>query len=200
MRESIETTGEQKGLYSYTLKEKYTLRPSSSIRLPFIQFNVKSRFYYKAMINIATTQYQGAFSKYYDLTPDQFMPAGIVTVYDNQLLVGQANLPDLPKNYKESITLGEDNDIRYVLNGNLTAKSNEDASIQTQTYQLDLQIINLKNKKVDAEIVLNGGTQLTLHDTTCKGATLNGNQLMLSTQLEQGEKRPCKFNLTARLN
>jgi len=200
LMETIQATGEQYGLYSYTLKDTYTLRPSSSIRLPFIDFNVKSRFYYKASINIDTAGYQGTFSKTYDLTPDQFMPAGILTIYDNELLVGQANLPDVPKNFTQTVTVGEDTDIRYVVYGNLTQQSDEKAPIQTQTYQIDLHIINLKNKKVNAHIALSGGIQLTLHNTTCNGAKSNGNQLILSTELQQGENRPCKFNLTTRLN
>jgi len=197
--ESIQPTGEQRGLYSYTLKDKYTLRPSSSVRLPFIDILLKYRFYYKALIDITTGQYQGVFSKYYDLTPDKFMPAGIISIYDNQLLVGQANLPDLPRNYKQTVTLGNDNDIRYSVNANLTAKSAVNASIATETYQIDVQIINLKNKKVDTQLVFNGGVQLILHDTTCNTAKVTENQLLFATQLEQGENRLCKFSFTITL-
>jgi hypothetical protein len=171
-----------------------------SVTLPFIDIAAKYRFYYKALINIAAQQYQGVFGKNYDLTSDQFMPAGIITIRDNQVLVGQANLPDVPKNYTQGISVGQDNDVRYLVNGNLTAQSDDKAPVSFETYELDVEIMNFKDKNVDAQLVFQGGVQITLHDTTCKAAKVNGNQLNLLVQLKQGENRPCKFNVTVRLS
>lgn len=195
----IHTEGEHEGLYSYSLKDKYTLRPSSSIRLPFIDVVAKYRFYYQASANIGTGQYQGVFEKTYDLTPDQFMPAGIITIRDNQVLVGQSNLPDVPKNYTQTISVGQDNDVRYLVKSNLTSKTDDKAPVSLETYELDVQVINLKDKHVDAELVFRAGVQMSLLDTTCKSVKVNGNQLNMLVQLEQGENRPCKLNVTVRL-
>jgi len=191
--------GEQKGLYSYTLSDNYILRPSSSIRLPFIDIIAKYRFYYKASTNIGTGQYQGVFDRNYDLTPDHFMPAGIITIRDNQVLVGQSNLPDVPANYTQTISVGQDNDVRYLVKSNLTSKSDDKAPISLETYEVDIQVMNFKNKNVDAHLVFSGGMQMTLLNTTCKSLKVNGNQLNLLVQLEQGENRPCKFNVQVRL-
>jgi hypothetical protein len=191
--------GEQQGLYSYSLNNKYTLRPSSSIRLPFIDIAAKYKFYYKASINIGTGTYQGVFGRYYDLTPDHFMPAGIITIRDNQVLIGQANLPDVPQNYTQTFSVGHDSDIRYLVKGNLKSKSDANASVSLETYELDVQVMNFKNKNIDAQFVLQGGVQITLLDTTCKSANVQGNQLYLSAQLEHGENRQCKVNITVRL-
>ncbi|CAF3979901.1 unnamed protein product, partial [Rotaria sp. Silwood2] len=122
--QQIQSDGEHKGLYSYSLNDQYTLRSSSSIRLPFIDIVAKYKFYYKAFTSISTAQYQGVFDRSYDLTPDQFMPAGIISIYDNRVLVGQSSLPDIPENYTQTISVGHDNDVRYVVNSNLTSKSN----------------------------------------------------------------------------
>lgn len=195
---SIESNGEQNGLYSYSLNDKYTLHSKSSVRLPFIDMAVKYRFYYTALINIDTEQDQGVFQRNYDLTPDHFIPAGIITIRDNNVLVGQSNLPDVPQNYTQTISVGQDNDIRYLVKGNLTSKSNDNASVSFETYQLDVHIMNFKNKKVDAQLVLQGGIQINLHQTTCNSAQVNGNQLNLPIQLEQGEHRICNFNVTVK--
>jgi len=196
----VQYHGEQKGLYSYLLNDKYTLRPSSSIRLPFIDIAPKCRFYYKASANIGAGQYQGVFQKTYDLTPDHFMPAGIITIRDNHVLVGQANIPDVPENYTQTIPIGQDNDIRYSVKGNLTSKSDDKALVQLETYELDVQIRNFKNNNVDAQFILNGGVQINLINSTCKPTTVNGNQLNLPFHLEKGQSRSCKFNITIRLN
>jgi hypothetical protein len=196
----VHANGEQKGLYSYSLTDNYNLRPSSSISLPFIDIIAKYRFYYKASANIGTGQYQGVFGKTYALTPDHFMPAGIITIRDNQVLVGQSNLPDVPANYTQTISVGQDNDVRYLVNGNLTSKSDDNGTIQLETYAVDIQVMNYKSKNVDAQLVFSAGVQITLIDSTCKFDKVNGNQLNLPVQLKQGETRLCKFNVTVRLS
>jgi hypothetical protein len=192
--------GEQKGLYSYVLSDKYTLRPSSSIRLPFIDIAATYQFYYKTLTNINTGMYQGVFEKNYDITPDHFMPAGIITVRDNQVLVGQAVLPDVPENYTQTFSVGQDNDVRYLIKSNMTSKSDDKAPVALETYSIDVQIKNFKNKNVNAQLVLQGGVQITLIDTTCNSVTVQGNQLNMPVQLEQGGDRQCKLNVTVRLN
>jgi len=193
---AIRTDGEHKGVYSYTLNDKYTLRPSSSIRLPFIDIVAKSRFYYKTSTSFSKGQYQGVFQKTYDLTPDQFMPGGIITIRDNRVLVGQANLPDVPANYTQTISVGQDNDVRYLVKGNLTSQSENEGIVLSQTYELDVQVMNFKDKPVGVELVVQENGQITLHNTNCNFVNVNGAQLNLAVQLQQGETRQCKFTAT----
>ncbi|CAF1510281.1 unnamed protein product, partial [Rotaria sordida] len=191
----IEANGEQKGVYSYILKDKYTLRPSSSIRLSFIDIAVKCHFYYKAYTGINTGMYEGTFTRTYAVTPDNFMPAGIITIRDNQLLVGQTMLPDVPKDYTQIFTVGQDNDVRYMVKGTLTSKTDVKAPIQLETYEIDVLIKNFKKKPIDAQLVLQSGIQITLLDTKCKDVNVQGNQLYLQVQLEQGGSRQCTFTV-----
>ncbi|CAF1494809.1 unnamed protein product [Rotaria sp. Silwood1] len=196
----IHMDGERSGMYSYSLNDKYTLRPSSSIRLPFIDIVAKYRFYYKALTSINTGVYQGVFERNYDITPDHFMPGGVITVRDNQVLVGQANLPDVPENYTETFSVGQDNDVRYMIKGNMTSKTDDNAPVSLETYEIDVHVKNFKNKNVDTQLVFQGGVQITLLDTTCKSVNVQGNQLNYPVQLVTGESRQCKFNVKVRLN
>ncbi|CAF3137575.1 unnamed protein product, partial [Rotaria sp. Silwood2] len=193
-------SGEQRGIYSYILNDKYTLRPSSSIRLPFIDIVAKYQFYYKSLASISTEMNQGIFERNYDITPDHFMPAGIVTVRDNQVLVGQAVLPDVPENYTQTFSVGQDSDVRYMIKSNMTSKSDDNATVSWETFEIDVQVKNFKNKNVNAQLVLQEGVQITLLETTCKSVSVQGNQLQLPVQLEQGENRQCKLKVTVRLN
>jgi len=196
----IQDAGEHNGLYSYALQDKYTLRPSSSIRLPFLDIAAKYRFYYNTIAGISTGQVQGVFQKNYDLTPDHFMPAGIITIRDKTVLVGQSNLPDVPENYTQTITVGSDNDVRYLIKGNLTAKTDDNATVSFETYELDVQVVNFKHTDVNGQLIFRGGVQVTLIDTNCKSVTVNGNELNLPIQLAQGENRQCKIIAKVRLN
>ncbi|CAF4084962.1 unnamed protein product [Rotaria sp. Silwood2] len=196
----IHASGEQRGIYSYILNDKYTLRPSSSIRLPFIDIVAKYQFYYKSLASISTEMNQGIFERNYDITPDHFMPAGIITVRDNQVLVGQAVLPDVPENYTQTFSVGQDSDVRYMIKSNMTSKSDDNATVSWETFEIDVQVKNFKNKNVNAQLVLQEGVQITLLETTCKSVSVQGNQLQLPVQLEQGENRQCKLKVTVRLN
>jgi hypothetical protein len=195
----IQINSEQKSLYSYSLNDKYTLRPLSSIRLSFIDITLKYQFYYKALTTISVGSYQNVFERNYDVTPDQFMPAGVITLRDNQLLVGQASLPDIPKNSTYTFSVGQDSDVRYLVKGNLTSKTDEKALVSLETYQLDVQIRNFKDKNISTQFVLQQGLQLDLISTTCKSINVQGNQLNLLAQLKQGENLQCKINVTVRL-
>lgn len=79
----------------YFLTTPYRLRPSSSVRLPLINIIPPSQFYYQAMINIRNGESQGVFQHYYEIISNQFLPAGIVTIRDHQILIGQSNLSDI---------------------------------------------------------------------------------------------------------
>ncbi|CAF1106767.1 unnamed protein product [Rotaria sordida] len=81
----------------------------------------------------------------------------------------------------------------------MTSKNDDNAIVALETYEPDVQVMNLKNKNVDAQLVFQGGVQIILLNTTCKSAKVNGNQLNLPIQLEQGENRSCKLNVTVRL-
>ncbi|CAF4219813.1 unnamed protein product [Rotaria sordida] len=123
------------------------------------------------------------------------MPAGIITIRDNQLLVGQTMLPDVPKDYTQIFTVGQDNDVRYMVKGTLTSKTDVKAPIQLETYEIDVLIKNFKKKPIDAQLVLQSGIQITLLDTKCKDVNVQGNQLYLQVQLEQGGSRQCTFTV-----
>lgn len=200
MLNSIHITGEHDGLYSYALNNKYTLRPSSSIRLPFLDIGAKYQFYYKITTGISSGTNQGVFERNYDITPDHFMPSGVITIHDNEILVGQAALPDVPENYTQTFTVGRDNDIRYLIKSNMTSKTDANATVQMETYSMDVQIRSFKVKSVDARLVLQGGVQVTVVDSTCGFGNVQGNELFIPVKLEQGESRECKFNLKVRLN
>ena len=188
--------GEERGFYYYVLKTKYSLRPSSSIRLPFIDINAECRFYYKTTANVGTGQYKGVFQRNYDVKSDQFVPAGILTIRDNKVLVGQSSLPDVPENYTQTVTIGQDNDIRYSINGNMTATSDDKAKIVWRTYSLDVTISNYKKKDVKGQLDFYGAIRTTIDQTNCTSAKVNSNLINLPFELKQGASSQCRLTVT----
>ncbi|CAF3570483.1 unnamed protein product [Rotaria sp. Silwood1] len=193
---SINFDGEQKGFYYYSLKDKYTLRPKSSIRLPFINVNLKCKFYYKTTTGISSGQYKGIFQRYYDLTSDQFLPAGILTIRDNQILMGQSNLPDVPTNYTQTVVLGQDNDVQYLIKGNVTASNKDTTTITWQTYELDMTIFNYKDKDVRGQLDFYGAFQTTINKTTCNSLKVDGTMINLPFQVTKNNNYHCRIIVT----
>jgi hypothetical protein len=194
--QSIQSTGEERGFYSYSLKTKYALRSSSSIRLPFITLNPKCNFYYKTTVSASTGQYKGVFTRTYDLTPNQFLPSGIITVRDDGVLIGQAILPDTPNNYTQTLTFGQDNDVRYTINGNQTAGSPNNANVTWRTYALNVTISNYKNKGVNGQLDFYGAIQTSINNTTCNSASVNANAIILPFNIKANANYKCQLTVT----
>jgi hypothetical protein len=193
---TIQLSGEEKGFYFYSLTKNYVLRSSSSIRLPFITLNPKCQFYYKTTVGASTGQYQGVFTRTYDITPEQFVPSGVITVRDNGVLLGQANLPDTPDNYTQTLTFGQDNDVRYTINGNQTAGSPNNANITWRTYVLAIKISNYKDKSVNGQLDISGAIKTSINSTTCGSAGINANTIILPFNINANGKYKCQLTVT----
>lgn len=195
---TIQFDGEQKGFYFYSLKTSYLLRSSSSIRLPYITTNPKCQFYYQAFTGINAGKYSGVFQRTYELTPNQFIPGGILTVRDNKVLIGQSNLPDVPENFTQTLSFGSDNDVRYSINGNQTGLSDENVKIPWRSYQLDITVSNFKNKPIRGQLNFYGATQTKIDKTTCKSTKLDGTSINYSFDLKANANQQCQLSVTLR--
>ncbi|CAF3349129.1 unnamed protein product [Rotaria socialis] len=193
---SIQADGEQKGFYFYSLKDSYTLHPKSSIRLPFIAVNLKCKFYYTATTSVSSGEYIGAFQRHYDITSDKFLPAGTLTIRDNEVFIGQSSLPDVPANYTQKITQGEDNDVQYVIKGAVTASNRTATTITWQTYELRVKISNYKNRDVSGQLDFYGASQTIIEKTTCNSTSIDGNLINLSFQVKKNSNYQCRITAT----
>ena len=193
---SIEFSGEERGFYFYSLKTNYKLRPSSTIRMPFVEINPICKFYYKTSTNIGSGQYKGVFQRNYDFQPDKFVPAGVFTIRDQKVLIGQSNVPDVPENFTHTIVIGQDNDVRYSVNGNLIASNEEKAKVIWRTFELDVTISNFKSKPVRGQLDFFGAIQTNIDHTTCDGLKVKANSINLPFELNSGENTVCRFTVT----
>jgi len=194
----IQSEGEERGFYFYSLKTDYKLRPSSSIRLPFIEVESQCRFYYKTSTNIGNGVYKGVFQRNYDIKPNKFLPAGVLTIRDDQILVGQSNLPDTPENFTQTVVIGQDNDVRYNIKGNVTASSEDKAKQVWRTYELDVTISNYKNKPIRGQLDFYGAIRTNIDDTSCSTVKLDATTINLPFELAEGETSRCQITVTLR--
>lgn len=193
---SIELMKEEKGFYIYSLKQPYRLRPLSMVRIPLVQLIPQCQFYYRATVSIHQGENNGVFQGYYQLIPDVFLPAGIVTIRDEQILIGQTKLPDIPRNSSHKIIFGKVTDIRYSIRTNLISSNMMKNKIMSRTFALNITISNFKEKSVDIQLEFHGTNQMILHETTCSFGPIHGNTFVLFTQLIAKERSQCQLNIT----
>lgn len=194
---SIKFHNEEKGFYSYALDTNFTLHGTSSIRLPFLTTEIPCEFYYQTMIYVSSGQMKGLLYRTYEFISDRFLPKGSLTVRNEDFLLGQTDLPDLPENVNQTITLGQDPDVRYLIDGNLTAiNKKNNTKITSRTYSMNVYIFNYKTKDIKGQLNFHASPHTTIINSTCSSIRLNVNLIQLQFQFESRHKFHCQFTMS----
>jgi hypothetical protein len=110
----VVSQGELGGLYRFALTQPLTLPAKSIVTLPFLQpaltlFQPFSRL----NASFQPTDTEGTLQRAYRLKADQRLPAGVVSVLEEDRLTGQAPIGELAQNTEFVLELGADPDVRY---------------------------------------------------------------------------------------
>ncbi|WP_051096776.1 hypothetical protein [Deinococcus aquatilis] len=110
----VVSQGELGGLYRFALTQPLTLPARSTVTLPFLQpaltlFQPFSRL----NTSFQPTDTEGTLQRAYRLKADQRLPAGVVSVLEEDRLTGQASVGELAQNTEFVLDLGADPDVRY---------------------------------------------------------------------------------------
>ncbi|CAF0819508.1 unnamed protein product [Adineta steineri] len=194
-------TASNYGTYTYQINEAYTLYPQSVKTFPFITPTIVFAYTLEATSYVPSGgSSNGLFQRMFHIKPSEFLPAGQVTFYQNQMVLGQASIADTAKNVNTTVTLSTDPDIQYKIESIVTATrqspSGQDLSVNvTITNRKDKQIVTIK-------LTLNGGYQSTTLTTknVTSGLTITQDRLKNSTliieaTIKPGKEETASFNL-----
>ncbi|MFB9994196.1 DUF4139 domain-containing protein [Deinococcus oregonensis] len=111
---NIVSQGELGGLYRFALTQPLTLPAKSIVTLPFLK-PVLTSFQAFSRLNTGfqPNDAEGTLQRAYRLKADQRLPAGVVSVLEEDRLTGQASISELAKNTEFILELGADPDVRY---------------------------------------------------------------------------------------
>ncbi|HEX2864286.1 MAG TPA: hypothetical protein VHN99_06935, partial [Deinococcales bacterium] len=146
---SVQPAGESAGLRLYQYAKPVTLGPRTVTSVPFAQPHVSAQ---------RLVEYRGSFStaakqtlnlaRVYDVTADDDLPAGTVTIRDEGRVVGQDTLPDTTKDETQTLTAGTDFDLRLTR----TVSVLENTRAQAR-YRVSFSLVNTKTRPVTLRLV-----------------------------------------------
>jgi hypothetical protein len=190
---STTPTSSNYGTYTYQIKETYTLYPQSTKTFPFITPTIGFTYTLEATTYIQSGgSNTGAFQRTFNIKPSEFLPAGPVTFYQNQMVLGQASISNTAKNANVTVTLGTDPDIQYTIDSAVTATHQSPAG---PDLSVNVTVVNRKeNQMVTIKLTLNGGYQSTVLSirSTSSDLTITQDPLKSSTLIIRATIKPSK--------
>ena len=150
----IQSGGELRGLYKYTLSQAFTLPANSVVTLPFLTPKLTNFERYVGLETYFNTGTQeGTLNRYYRFTADDRLPAGPVTVREDGRIVGQTNIDDTRKGGKVQFTLGDDPDVQYTRSvQTVNQVKDSKGNVTKSTYKVTYAFESSKTRAVRAEI------------------------------------------------
>lgn len=150
----IQSGGDLRGLYKYTLSTAFTLPASSVVTLPFITPKLTSFERYVGLQTYFNTGTQeGTLNRYYRFKADERMPAGPITVREDGRIVGQTNIGDTRKGGEVNFTLGDDPDVAYSRSvQTVNQTKNKDGNVVKSTYKVTYAFESSKTRAIRAEV------------------------------------------------
>ncbi|WP_339096749.1 DUF4139 domain-containing protein [Deinococcus sp. VB343] len=161
----IQSGGEMRGLYKYTLSTAFTLPASSVVTLPFLTPKL-TKFERYAGLNtyFGTDKREGTLSRFYRFTADDRLPAGPVTVREDGRIVGMAFISETRKGGEVEFTLGEDPDVAYTRTVQTVGQVKDaKGNVTKTTYKVTYAFESSKSRTVRAEVTERvGGRRVTI--------------------------------------
>lgn len=161
----IQSGGELRGLYKYTLSTAFTLPANSVVTLPFLTPKL-TKFERYAGLNtyFGTDKREGTLSRFYRFTADDRLPAGPITVREDGRIVGQTNISETRKGGEVEFTLGDDPDVAYTRTVQTVSQVKDAKGNPTRTtYKVTYAFESSKSRTVRAEVTERvGGRRVTI--------------------------------------
>ncbi len=150
----IQSGGELRGLYKYTLSTAFILPANSVVTLPFITPKLSTFERYVGLSTYFSTEKQtGTLSRFYRFTADDRLPAGPITVREEGRIVGQTNINDMRKGGKVEFMLGDDPDVAYTRTvQSVQQVKDSKGNVTKSTYKVTYAFESSKSRAVRAEV------------------------------------------------
>lgn len=146
--DKVEATGEASGLQTFRYPRPITLPAQSTTSVVFLDTAVKFERLLEYASGFRTTpRLVAPLERAYTLTPDQELPAGLVTVREDTRVVGQSRIPDSPRDEPVTLRLGADFDLRLTRTAQQLERTRTSAR-----YRVAFSLTNTKMRPVTVRI------------------------------------------------
>ncbi len=151
---SVEAIGESAGLQIFKYPKALTLGSGTTTSVPFLNKSTKLEriLDYTGSFTDAPRQVL-AMQRLYRVQSETDLPAGVVTVREDNRVVGQARVSDTPKAERANLYLGSDFDLRLLRTTEVISRTNTFAK-----FKVVFSLTNTKNRPVMIRLRENLGT------------------------------------------
>ncbi len=150
----IQSGGEMRGLYKYTLTQAFTLPANSVATLPFLAPKLTSFERYAGLNTyFGTDRREGTLSRFYRFKADDRLPAGPVTVREDGRIVGQTSIGETRKGGEVEFALGDDPDVAYTRTVQTVSQvKDKNGNPVKSTYKVTYDFESSKSRAIRAEV------------------------------------------------
>jgi hypothetical protein len=192
--ESVQATGELGGLQTFRYAKPITLAPKTTTSLPFVNT--------KASLE-RILEYRGGFNpspkitvplaRIYSIKTDSDLPGGVVTVREDNRVVGQARIGDSPKAENVDMNLGADFDLRLTRTAQTLERTQKIAR-----YKVNFSLVNTKTRAVTVRLSESLGGNFTLDQTVLPGLKRTEDGFSAQATLQPNQRLEASYTITYR--
>lgn len=150
----IQSGGDLRGLYKYTLSSAFTLPATSTVTLPFIAPKLTSFERFAGLDTyFSTEKREGTLNRSYRFKADDRLPGGPMTVREDGRIVGQTSIDETRKGGEVEFNLGSDPDVAYTRTVQTVSQAKDSkGNVVKTTYKVTYNLESTKSRAVRAEI------------------------------------------------
>lgn len=191
---NVEAVGESAGLQIFKYPKALALGGGATTSVPFVNSNVQLEriLDYTGFFNEAPRQVL-PMQRLYAVRGDNDLPAGVVTVREDNRVVGQARIGDTPKAERANLFLGSDFDLRLTRTVQVLERTSKLAK-----YKVNFNLTNTKTRAVSIRLRENLGGNYTLDTASFPNLRRETQGLNSSTTLAPNAKFEGSYTITYR--
>jgi hypothetical protein len=192
--DSVQASGELGGLQTFVYAKPITLAAKTTTSVPFVNT--------KATLE-RILDYSGGFTpqarltlplnRVYNVKTDSDLPGGVVTVREDNRVVGQARIPDSPKAEVVPVNLGADFDLRLTR----TAQTLERTQ-QRARYKVNFSLVNTKTRPVTVRLQESLGQNYTLDQVVLPNVRRDEGGFTSQVTLQPNQRLEASYTITYR--
>ncbi len=182
--DSVQAVGESAGLQIFKYAKAVNLVGKTTTSVPFVNTtaSLERVFAYTGYFN-ETPKQVIPLQRVYSVKTEADLPSGVVTVREDNRVVGQARIGDTPKAERATLNLGADFDLRLTRTAQVLERTQKNAR-----FKVVFSMINTKARAVTVRIDETLGGNFTLEQAVMPGVKREAEGLSAQATLKPGEK------------
>lgn len=190
--DGVQAAGELGGLQTFKYAKPVVLAAKTTTSLPFVntKANLERLLVYSGGFSQAPRMVV-PLTRLYNIKTDSDLPAGVVTVREDNRVVGQTRISDNPKAETAELNLGADFDLRLTRTVQVLEQNQK-----TARFKVNFSLQNTKTRQVTVRLSENMGGNFTLDQVVLPGLKRSTEGFTSQATLQPGQRLEASYVVT----